>query len=112
VLSVRARVFPDCYLGEQMSSIHVFGVDGAAIHYLVRRNGRFVVALGMGGMGYSFGAGLRMAFAWRRRRVECSPDEIPPFAPFVATPKKQLVFAEPVNETAVSINQSITKETV
>ena len=35
----------------------------AAIHYLpVRRGGRFVVALGMGGMGYSFGAGLGMAF--------------------------------------------------
>jgi acetolactate synthase I/II/III large subunit len=36
----------------------------AAIHHLpVRRGGRFVVALGMGGMGYSFGAGIGMAFA-------------------------------------------------
>ena len=36
----------------------------AAIHQLpVRRAGRFVVALGMGGMGYSFGAGIGMAFA-------------------------------------------------
>ena len=36
----------------------------AAIHYLpVRRMGRFAVALGMGGMGYSFGAGIGMAFA-------------------------------------------------
>jgi acetolactate synthase-1/2/3 large subunit len=35
----------------------------AAIHYLpVRRDGRFAVALGMGGMGYSFGAGIGMAF--------------------------------------------------
>lgn len=35
----------------------------AAIHYLpVRRRGRFLVALGMGGMGYSFGAGIGMAF--------------------------------------------------
>jgi acetolactate synthase I/II/III large subunit len=35
----------------------------AAIHYLpVRRRGRFAVALGMGGMGYSFGAGIGMAF--------------------------------------------------
>ena len=35
----------------------------AAVHYLpVRRDGRFVVALGMGGMGYSFGAGIGMAF--------------------------------------------------
>lgn len=34
----------------------------AAIHYLpVRRDGRFVVALGMGGMGYSFGAGIGIA---------------------------------------------------
>src|SRR5271156_2560610 len=31
----------------------------AAIHYLpVRRDGRFAVALGMGGMGYSFGVGM------------------------------------------------------
>ncbi|OBH15014.1 acetolactate synthase, partial [Mycobacterium sp. E1715] len=35
----------------------------AAIHYLpARRGGRFVAALGMGGMGYSFGAGIGMAF--------------------------------------------------
>src|ERR1700756_3923512 len=39
----------------------------AAIHYLpVRRKGRFAVALGMGGMGYSFGAGIGMAFARRK----------------------------------------------
>lgn len=35
----------------------------AAIHYLpARRGGRFAVALGMGGMGYSFGAGIGMSF--------------------------------------------------
>jgi acetolactate synthase I/II/III large subunit len=35
----------------------------AAIHYLTaRRGGRFAVALGMGGMGYSFGAGIGIAF--------------------------------------------------
>lgn len=35
----------------------------AAVHYLpARRAGTFVVALGMGGMGYSFGAGIGMAF--------------------------------------------------
>ncbi len=35
----------------------------AAIHDLpVRRSGRFVVALGMGGMGFSFGAAIGMAF--------------------------------------------------
>ena len=43
----------------------------AAIHYLpVRRGGRFVVALGMGGMGYSFGAGIGMAFAAMSRRAK------------------------------------------
>jgi acetolactate synthase-1/2/3 large subunit len=35
----------------------------AAVHYLpARRGGAFAVALGMGGMGYSFGAGIGMAF--------------------------------------------------
>jgi acetolactate synthase I/II/III large subunit len=44
------------------------GNTGAsAVHYLpVRRRGRFAVALGMGGMGYSFGAGIGMAFARRK----------------------------------------------
>jgi acetolactate synthase-1/2/3 large subunit len=41
----------------------------AAIHYLpVRRGGKFVVALGMGGMGYSFGAGLGMAFGAKSKQ--------------------------------------------
>lgn len=36
----------------------------AAVHYLpVRRMGQFVVALGIGGMGYSFGTGIGMSFA-------------------------------------------------
>jgi acetolactate synthase-1/2/3 large subunit len=40
----------------------------AAIHHLpARRDGRFVVALGMGGMGYSFGAGIGMAFGRANR---------------------------------------------
>lgn len=44
----------------------------AAIHYLpVRRDGRFAVALGMGGMGYSFGAGIGMAFG---RALNRGPD--------------------------------------
>jgi acetolactate synthase-1/2/3 large subunit len=40
----------------------------AAIHHLrLPRGGRFVVALGMGGMGYAFGAGIGSAFArWHR----------------------------------------------
>ncbi|MBU9763727.1 thiamine pyrophosphate-binding protein [Mycobacterium sp. TNTM28] len=38
-------------------------VGAATIHYLpARRDGRFLVALGMGGMGYSFGAGIGMTF--------------------------------------------------
>ena len=52
------------------------GNTGAAgIHYLpVRRDGRFVVALGMGGMGYSFGAGVGMAFGRRNRVVVIAGD--------------------------------------
>lgn len=47
----------------------------AAIHRLpVRRAGRFVVALGMGGMGYSFGAGVGMAFGRSRRTVVIAGD--------------------------------------
>ena len=47
----------------------------AAIHHLpVRRAGRFVVALGMGGMGYSFGAGIGMAFARGRRTIVVAGD--------------------------------------
>ena len=47
----------------------------AAIHHLpVRRAGRFVVALGMGGMGYSFGAGVGICFARRRRTVVIAGD--------------------------------------
>lgn len=47
----------------------------AAIHYLpVRRGGRFVVALGMGGMGYSFGAGIGMCFGRSRRTVIIAGD--------------------------------------
>jgi acetolactate synthase-1/2/3 large subunit len=52
------------------------GNTGAsAIHYLpVRRGGRFVVALGMGGMGYSFGAGIGMCFARGHRTVIIAGD--------------------------------------
>ncbi|WP_375154382.1 hypothetical protein, partial [Nocardia cyriacigeorgica] len=39
--------------------------QGAAVVHQLRvpRDGRFVVALGMGGMGYAFGAGIGSAFA-------------------------------------------------
>lgn len=47
----------------------------AAIHYLTPRNGgRFLVALGMGGMGYSFGAGIGMALGRGRRTVVIAGD--------------------------------------
>jgi acetolactate synthase I/II/III large subunit len=47
----------------------------AAIHQLsVRRGGRFVVALGMGGMGYSFGAAIGTCFARGRRTVVVAGD--------------------------------------
>ncbi|MCV7347778.1 thiamine pyrophosphate-binding protein [Mycolicibacterium rhodesiae] len=50
-------------------------IGAAAIHWLpVRRDGRFLVALGMGGMGYSFGAGIGMAFARNRRTVVIAGD--------------------------------------
>ncbi len=47
----------------------------AAIHYLPpRRDGRFLVALGMGGMGYSFGAGIGMALGRGKRTVVIAGD--------------------------------------
>jgi acetolactate synthase-1/2/3 large subunit len=49
-------------------------IGAAAIHWLpARRDGRFLVALGMGGMGYSFGAGIGMAFARASRPGAKSP---------------------------------------
>src|SRR6201994_305328 len=54
----------DQLLPDELDFVVGAGNTGAAaIHYLpVRRKGRFAVALGMGGMGYSFGAGIGMAF--------------------------------------------------
>ena len=50
-------------------------IGASAIHHLpVRRDGRFIVALGMGGMGYSFGAGVGIAFGRRRRTVVIAGD--------------------------------------
>jgi len=58
-MSVLDRLIPD-----GVDIVVDAGNTGAsAVHYLpVRRRGRFAVALGMGGMGYSFGAGIGMAF--------------------------------------------------
>ena len=55
----------DAVLPDDVDIVVDAGNSGAAaIHHLpARRAGRFVVALGMGGMGYSFGAGIGMAFA-------------------------------------------------
>jgi acetolactate synthase I/II/III large subunit len=50
-------------------------VGASAIHHLpARRDGRFIVALGMGGMGYSFGAGVGVALGRRRRTVVIAGD--------------------------------------
>jgi acetolactate synthase-1/2/3 large subunit len=50
-------------------------IGASAIHYLpARRDGRFIVALGMGGMGYSFGAAVGVAFGRERRTVVIAGD--------------------------------------
>jgi acetolactate synthase-1/2/3 large subunit len=66
----------DLALPDEVNVVVDAGNAGAAaIHYLpVRRGGRFIVALGMGGMGYSFGAGIGMAFARRQRTVVIAGD--------------------------------------
>ncbi len=47
----------------------------AAVHHLgARHQGRYVVALGMGGMGYAFGAGIGSAFARGGRTVVVAGD--------------------------------------
>ncbi|TQC47136.1 thiamine pyrophosphate-binding protein [Rhodococcus sp. WS4] len=52
------------------------GNTGAAVvhHLPVRRGGRFVVALGMGGMGYTFGAAIGSAFSRGRRTFVVAGD--------------------------------------
>jgi acetolactate synthase-1/2/3 large subunit len=58
-MAVLDRVLPD---GADIV-VDAGNTGAAAIHYLpARRGGRFAVALGMGGMGYSFGAGIGMSF--------------------------------------------------
>ncbi len=50
-------------------------VGAAAVHHLpVGRGGRFLVALGMGGMGYAFGAAIGAAMATGRRSVVLAGD--------------------------------------
>jgi acetolactate synthase-1/2/3 large subunit len=58
-LTVLDRALPD---GTDIV-VDAGNIGASAIHHLpVRRGGRFIVALGMGGMGYSFGAGIGMTF--------------------------------------------------
>lgn len=69
------RVLDDL-LPEQTDIVVDAGNIGAsAIHYLpARPDGRFLVALGMGGMGYSFGAAIGMALHRGRRTVVIAGD--------------------------------------
>jgi acetolactate synthase-1/2/3 large subunit len=66
----------DAVLPDDVDIVVDAGNTGAAaIHTLpVRRSGRFMVALGMGGMGYSFGAAIGMAFGRGRRVVAVAGD--------------------------------------
>ena len=58
-MAVLDRMLPD---GSDVV-VDAGNIGASAIHHLpVRRDGRFIVALGMGGMGYSFGAGIGVAF--------------------------------------------------
>ena len=65
------RVLPD----EVDVVVDAGNTGAAAVHLLpVRRGGRFAVALGMGGMGYSFGAAIGMAFGRGKRVVAIAGD--------------------------------------
>lgn len=66
----------DAMLPDDVDIVVDAGNTGAAaIHTLpVRRSGRFIVALGMGGMGYSFGAAIGAAFGRGRRVVVVAGD--------------------------------------
>ncbi|MGA8327716.1 MAG: thiamine pyrophosphate-dependent enzyme, partial [Mycobacterium sp.] len=69
-MTVLDRVLPD---GTDIV-VDAGNTGAAAVHYLpVRRDGRFAVALGMGGMGYSFGAGIGMTFGRAMNRGHSGP---------------------------------------
>lgn len=64
------RLLDEALPGDADVVVDAGNTGASAIHHLpVRQSGRFVVALGMGGMGYSFGAAIGMAFARRNRRT-------------------------------------------
>ncbi|ULE35473.1 thiamine pyrophosphate-binding protein [Mycobacterium sp. IDR2000157661] len=70
-MTVLDRTLPD---GVDIA-VDAGNIGAAAIHHLpARRDGRFLVALGMGGMGYSFGAAIGMAFGRGRRTVVIAGD--------------------------------------
>lgn len=70
-MQVLDRVLPD----DVNVVVDTGNAGAAALHYLpARRGGRFLVALGMAGMGYSFGAAIGMAIGRRRRTVVIAGD--------------------------------------
>lgn len=70
VLAIRERLEPGTTV------VADAGNTGAAVvHYLpVPEDGRFLIALGMGGMGYAFGAGVGAALGRGRRSVVIAGD--------------------------------------
>lgn len=70
-MHVLDRVIPD----DADIFVDAGNTGAAAVHYVgARRRGRYVVALGMGGMGYAFGAGIGSAFARGGRTVVVAGD--------------------------------------
>ncbi|MBB4856331.1 acetolactate synthase-1/2/3 large subunit [Mycobacteroides chelonae] len=70
-MHVLDRAIPD----ESDIFVDAGNTGAAAVHYVgARRQGRYVVALGMGGMGYAFGAGIGCAFARAGRTVVIAGD--------------------------------------
>lgn len=70
-MAVLHRLLPD----DTDIVVDAGNTGAAAIHYLpARPGGRFVVALGMGGMGYAFGAGVGMCFGRGHRTVVIAGD--------------------------------------
>ncbi|OHT86474.1 thiamine pyrophosphate-binding protein [Mycobacteroides saopaulense] len=70
-MHVLDRVIPD----DADIFVDAGNTGAAAVHYVgARRRGRYVVALGMGGMGYAFGAGIGCAFARGGRTVVIAGD--------------------------------------
>jgi acetolactate synthase-1/2/3 large subunit len=69
------RVFDEVLPGRTDIVVDAGNIGASAIHYLpARPDGRFLVALGMGGMGYSFGAAIGMTFHRGRRTVVIAGD--------------------------------------